>query len=59
MRHDLSYGIYLWHFPIIQALVALGAFAQAPWITAALAAALIVGAAWASWRWIESPALRR
>lgn len=59
LRHDLSYGIYLWHFPIIQALVALGAFAQAPWITAALAAALIVGAAWASWRWIESPALRR
>jgi len=57
LRHDLSYGIYLWHFPVIQTLVSLGVFQLAPWPTALLAALLVVGIAWASWRWVEAPAL--
>ena len=59
LSNDLSYGIYLWHFPVIQALFSLGAFHSAPWPTAMLAAALVTTLAWLSWRFIESPALRR
>lgn len=59
LRHDLSYGIYLWHFPVIQTLVSVGAFQVAPWSAALLVAVLVPLIAWASWRWIEEPALRR
>lgn len=59
LRHDLSYGIYLWHFPVIQTLVSVGAFQLAPWPAALLVALLVPLIAWASWRWIEEPALRR
>lgn len=59
LRYDLSYGIYLWHFPIIQALLSLGAFELAPWPVALLAAVLIAAMAWASWHLVEAPALRR
>jgi peptidoglycan/LPS O-acetylase OafA/YrhL len=58
-RHDLSYGLYLWHFPVIQACVAMGLFANTAWLglTAALLATVLL--AWASWHLIEAPALRR
>ena len=59
LRHDLSYGIYLWHFPVIQTLVSLGAFERAPWAAASVALALVGWIAWASWQWVEAPALRR
>lgn len=59
-RHgDFSYGIYILHFPILQALVALGAFRDGAWTGLALALALVPAAAWISWRWIEKPFLRR
>lgn len=58
-RHDLSYGLYLWHFPVLQALAAAGLFAWQPWWAAALAAILTITLAWASWRWVEAPFLRR
>lgn len=56
-RADLSYGIYLYGWPVQQALVALFPKA-APWTL--LAPALIASAllAWASWQLVESPALR-
>ena len=58
-RHDLSYGLYLWHFPVIQACVAMGLFANTAWLglTAALFATVLL--AWASWHLIEAPALCR
>lgn len=59
-RHgDLSYGIYIIHFPILQTLVSLGAFDAAPYGALALAAALVLGGAYASWHLIEKPFLRR
>ena len=57
-RHDLSYGLYLWHFPVIQACVATGLLAWSVWLGALAALVLTVVLAWASWRLIEAPALR-
>lgn len=56
-RHDLSYGVYLCHFPIIQLLIALGLAGQG--IVVFLITVLMLASlyALASWRWIESPAL--
>jgi peptidoglycan/LPS O-acetylase OafA/YrhL len=57
-RVDLSYGIYLWHFPIIQFLVVFGAAEASFWVYFILAALLTALAAWASWRLIEKPSMR-
>ena len=57
-RHDLSYGVYLCHFPIIQLLIAFGLASQG--ILVFLVTTLLLASlyALASWRWIEAPALR-
>lgn len=54
---DFSYGVYLWHFPILQLLVMAFGFTQ--WWAlglAAIAPVLLVSAA--SWHFIEKPALK-
>jgi len=54
-----SYGIYLWHWPVIA--VATAAFPQqrpAGWIWLP-EAALSVALAAASWRWVEEPIIRQ
>lgn len=59
-RHgDLSYGLYLVHFPIVQAIVATGLFARHP--AGAVAACLVCAfsAAFASWHLVEKRTLRR
>lgn len=56
---DLSYGIYLVHFPIIQALIALEIFDKAPWVGVVLVLVLTICCAWISWRFIERNTLRR
>jgi peptidoglycan/LPS O-acetylase OafA/YrhL len=56
---DFSYGTYLYHFPLIQSLVALGLFHWQPllgWISSVLAVGLC---AFASWRLVERPMLHR
>ncbi|WP_255991734.1 acyltransferase family protein [Chitinolyticbacter albus] len=59
----LSYGWYLWHWPLIAMLAVYGARPWTLWVnTAAIGVALLL--AYASWRWVESPlrfipALRR
>ncbi|MDR3735629.1 MAG: acyltransferase [Acidobacteriaceae bacterium] len=55
---DFSYGTYVLHFPIIQSLVALGAFQRFPILTAFLAAALTAQAAVLSWFFVERRWLR-
>lgn len=54
---DLSYGVYLSHFPIIQLLIGSGAasFGVGIFLVLVLAIALIY--ALASWHWIERPAM--
>ena len=57
LQQDLSYGLYIYHWPVAQLLVVggLAARGEAPFVAAALALAL--GLALASWHWIERPAL--
>ena len=57
-RGDISYGVYVYAFPIQQALVPLAlGFAQ-PWLVNALIALPLVAAAGlASWLLVERPAL--
>ena len=53
-----SYGIYLWHWPVIAITAAItGPRPETPWLTAAEATTAITLAA-ASWTWIEEPILR-
>jgi peptidoglycan/LPS O-acetylase OafA/YrhL len=59
-RHgDLSYGIYIVHFPVLQALVHFGVFRAAPWFGVGLAVVCVVVLAWLSWHLIEAPSLHR
>ena len=53
-----SYGIYLWHWPVIALTTTItGPRASSPWLWV-LDAAVSIGLAAASWRWVESPILR-
>lgn len=57
LKTDLSYGLYIWHYPIMQIL--LGELGIASWpmlLATTMPIALCV--AWASWTYIERPALR-
>jgi peptidoglycan/LPS O-acetylase OafA/YrhL len=53
---DLSYGIYIYAFPIQQAIVQ---WVDPPsgWVVLLLTAPVVVGLAAASWRFVEAPAL--
>ena len=53
-----SYGIYLWHWPVIALSTALvGSAASSPWLWLAETGVTIAVAA-ASWRFIETPIMR-
>jgi peptidoglycan/LPS O-acetylase OafA/YrhL len=54
--HDVSYGVYLYHAPAINACLAVG-FTGFPAVGLVAAAAGVLGAA--SWILVERPALRR
>jgi peptidoglycan/LPS O-acetylase OafA/YrhL len=56
---DVSYGIYLYHFPAIQLLVHMGIFSLNPWIGLGLALLLTFSLALLSWHLIEKKLLRR
>ncbi|HQA22115.1 MAG TPA: acyltransferase, partial [Rhodoglobus sp.] len=52
---ERSYGLYLWHWPVLVLFVA-GLPVDAPWWVAPSAAlAVTVAASWASYRWLELP----
>ncbi len=54
---DFSYGIYLYHFPIVQALIALGLFAWSSWIAVLVTILAVACCSVISWFFLESPAL--
>ena len=54
-RNDLSYGVYLYHLPVINVLLVTGVAGGGLGVLATMAATLVL--AYASWRLIEKPAL--
>ena len=55
---DISYGIYIWHWPILQWMAAQNpAMSTEALVLAALMLTPLV--AYASWRWVEKPMLAR
>ncbi|MGC3990983.1 MAG: acyltransferase [Chthoniobacteraceae bacterium] len=55
---DVSYGLYIYHFPIIQALVALGLYKNHPWEAFAVTILGALTGAFLSWHLIEKRWLR-
>lgn len=56
---DRSYGVYLWHWPVLLLVTAAVAPSEPPsWTTGVLALLITLAAASVSYRWIEQP-LRR
>ncbi len=56
-RTDLSYGIYIWAWPVQQcASLALGG-AGSWWANAMISLPIVLGLAWLSWHFVEAPAL--
>jgi peptidoglycan/LPS O-acetylase OafA/YrhL len=58
-KGDLSYGVYIYAFPIQQALVPFSLSFKWPALAnMALSLPLVLLLAWLSWRYVEAPALR-
>ena len=55
---DISYGVYIYAFPLQQLLVVLGWGALPVWVFGGVSLLLTVPVAAASWVWIERPILR-
>ncbi|HEX4270874.1 MAG TPA: acyltransferase [Rhizomicrobium sp.] len=56
---DLSYGLYIWHFPVLQLLVLNGLFRSNPWNALVLGMALSMMMAFLSWHLVEKRFLKR
>jgi len=56
---DLSYGIYIWHFPLIQTFIALHFFEESPIRAFMVLTLLILCVSWLSWHIIEKPFLSK
>ena len=54
---DLSYGVYVYHFPILHLLFQFGLLGMASWLGGVVALLAIAAAAWLSWFLIEKPFL--
>ena len=56
---DMSYGVYIYHFPIIQIFTACSLFAARPWLGFIVLIATILFVSFLSYRYIERPFLKR
>lgn len=54
---DLSYGIYIWHFPIIQTFISLHLFDTHPILALLGLTTVVLFFAWLSWHLVEKPFL--
>lgn len=55
---DFSYGMYIWHFPILQVFAHFNLF-ERPLIAVPCLFLCIFGASFISWNWVEKPFLQR
>lgn len=53
---DISYGLYIFHYLVLQTVVSLGLF-DSPWITYGVGLSLSILLAYLSWHFVEKPAL--
>jgi peptidoglycan/LPS O-acetylase OafA/YrhL len=56
-RNDISYGLYIWHMPVINGLIWLGGGHR--WLSVPLALGISLLLACLSWFYVERPSLRR
>ncbi len=56
---DMSYGVYIYHFPMIQIFTAFSLFTIHPWLGFIVLIAAILFTAFLSYRYIERPFLKR
>jgi len=56
---DLSYGVYLFHFPTLQLVTHLGLFRTSPVLGLAVSVIVTLAMAFLSWRYVEKRFLRR
>jgi len=54
---DLSYGTYIWAFPIQQSIVSIAGPQIGPWMLQLIATPIVLLLAFLSWRFVEKPAL--
>ena len=54
---DLSYGTYIYGFPVQQTASLLLGAAVSWWANLLLSLPVVLALAWISWRWVEAPAL--
>jgi peptidoglycan/LPS O-acetylase OafA/YrhL len=59
MSHDLSYGVYLIHAPILCALTLFFPGLKVWWVVATIVLFAVLVLSYVSWTFVESPALRR
>jgi peptidoglycan/LPS O-acetylase OafA/YrhL len=55
---DLSYGVYIIHFPIVQVIVALGLFSTSPALACVVSVVAILLGSALMWWTVERPSLR-
>lgn len=58
-RDNISYDIYLFHFPVIQVAVGTGLSTQPAWVAVGAVCAVTALIAWAEWRFLGSKFARR
>ncbi len=56
---DISYGVYILHFPVLQTLIFLGLFRTNPLVALVIAAIVVVMLAFLLWHLVEKRFLRR
>ncbi len=56
---DFSYGIYIWHFPVIQTFITVGLFKSTPVLASFGVVITVLLCAYLSWNYIEKPFLRK
>jgi peptidoglycan/LPS O-acetylase OafA/YrhL len=52
---DISYGVYIYAWPMQQLIYRSG---QSAWLSATIATIIVIPLAWLSWRFVEEPALK-
>lgn len=59
LKHDLSYGVYLIHAPMVVAVSVLFPNLQVWWLAAVIVLVITLGISYLSWIFVERPALKQ